>query len=61
MIGADLNKYFIYHRKNDRTIGHAEVVTTSHAEAIVEMQEALVADGVGYNMPVLALITGGKK
>jgi len=57
----------VYHRHDDGTLGRIAVsdvddegVAVCHGEAILEVCEMLVADGVGYNQPVLAVIEGGK-
>lgn len=52
----------VYFKKDDGKLGMILVSgeNIDHRDAILEVQEALVASGEGYNKPVLALIQGGK-
>lgn len=47
-------------RANRGNIGVIDANYDDHQEAILEVQEMLVADGVGWDRPVLALVQGGK-
>ncbi len=54
----------VYYRKQDGKLGKAEAGKDEyphHHDAIIAVQELLIAEGVGYDMPVLALIIGGKE
>lgn len=52
-----MNVYF----KEEGKLAVMQVDTEDHAEAILAVQESLVEKGTGFDDPVLALITGGKK
>lgn len=57
---ADYNVYF---RDNEGKLGQMNVNANDapdHAEAILLVQEGLVASGEGWNAPVLVSIKGGK-
>lgn len=50
----------MYWRNNSGTLAQAQVDTTDHFSAILEVKEFLVQGGEGYNEPVLAVIPGGE-
>lgn len=51
----------VYFRNIDRTLGCIFVDTVDHEEAIDTVCEELVAQGTGYDKPVLAVITNKGK
>jgi hypothetical protein len=55
-----VGKIAVYFRRDDGKLGQINVGTQDEQEAILEVKEALVASGEGWNAPVLAFIKGGK-
>lgn len=51
----------VYFRNKEGKLGMFESPEKDHRDAILEVCEALVTSGEGYNEPVLAVINGGKK
>lgn len=48
----------VYFRNKEGKLSQFESPKEDHAEAILEVCEALVASGEGYDKPVLAVIAG---
>lgn len=50
----------VYFREKGK-LAVMQVDTEDHRDAILLVQESLVANGTGFDKPVVALILGGKK
>lgn len=55
------NVFNVYLRASDVDIAKFEIVKDDHFDAIIEVQEFFIREGIGYNEPILAVIEGGKK
>lgn len=53
--------YTVYHKNNDGTLAKFASTEDDHAEAILSVCEQFVDNGESYNLPILAVIEGGKK
>ena len=54
----------IYYRNRDGSLGKAEASfegEDNHEECILMVKEHLVSEGIGYSLPVLAIIKGEKQ
>lgn len=54
------SKVKVYWKKDDKKLGQMNANNMHHHDAIIAVQSDLLASGEGYNVPVLALIQGGK-